>query len=663
VSESDRSAAKLEPIFVSIESAMSVERDDEGGRLARGLARFQSSATRAERRRRFGLALRAAGRVAPVSLAALAPLLAFEKLRPSPVTALVLAAGAALALASITGTALWVGLRRAPALSGALLLDDFHATGGRVANALAFARLPKAERTPLMQLAIEDALGIVQRLDVRRAVPLPVPRESWLVLVLAGGLALLASLEVRTLRPIPPKPTPPPALMSVDDVALFRSVGEELARTKSDPVQQAAVARYNRLVEDIAQHRLDRHEVFRRLAEIERDLGEHLEADREALEEGLDGVARELEKSPLSRKAAEALADKRLDDAEKALRELSEKLKSKKAPPTASELERLRSALKKASEETRERSTAIEARRRELAEERESLLKKKGESPSAAQKTQQKLAENERQLEHLDRQSNRAKRGGEQLSELDRELAKAAAELERAMKERRPGGGEAPEELERGAEDVQRMAQKKLDDAQKRELIQRLKEMREVLRQEGQGGEQRKERLQRFGQRAHGQRPGQGQGEGQQGSGQKGQGKLDVRLGRGNGSDGMPIPGGEAQGQATKDKGRGEGTGEGANGQPGEGFGNSHDGALAGERTHLEAKTHDVSAAGIDSGEGTASAEVIYGAAERGFVGKGYKDIFTEYQSVSEQVLEKDDIPPGYRFYVRRYFQLIRPRE
>jgi len=640
---------------------MSVERDDEGGRLERGLARFQSSAARAERRRRSGLALRAAGRTAPLSLAALAPLLAFEKLRPSPGATLVLVAGAALALASIAGSALWVGLRRAPALSGALLLDDFHATGGRIANALAFARLPSAKRTPLMQLAIEDALGIVQRLDVRHAVPLPVPRESWLLLLLVGGLALLASLEVRTLRPIPPKPTPPPALMSADDVALFRSVGEELSRTKSDPVQQAAVARYNRLVEDIAQHRLDRHEVFRRLAEIERDLGEHLEADREALDEGLEGVARELEKSPLSRKAGEALADKRLDDAEKALRELSEKLKSKKAPPTASELERLRNALKKASEESHERSSAVEARRRELAEERESLLKKKGESPPAAQKTRQKLADNERQLEHLDRQSNRAKRSGEQLSELDRELAKAAAELERAMKERRQGGGEAPEQLERGADDVQRMAQKKLDDAQKRELIQRLKEMREVLRQEGQGGEQRKERLQRFGQRAHGQRPGQGQG--QEGSGQKGQGKLDVRLGRGSGSDGMPIPGGESQSQAAKGKGRGEGTGEDGSGQPGQGFGNSHDDALTGERTHLEAKTHDVSAAGIDSGEGTASAEVIYGAAERGFVGKGYKDIFTEYQSVSEQVLERDDIPPGYRFYVRRYFQLIRPRE
>jgi hypothetical protein len=26
-------------------------------------------------------------------------------------------------------------------------------------------------------------------------------------------------------------------------------------------------------------------------------------------------------------------------------------------------------------------------------------------------------------------------------------------------------------------------------------------------------------------------------------------------------------------------------------------------------------------------------------------------------------VLERDRVPPGYRFYVRRYFQLIRPRD
>jgi hypothetical protein len=68
-------------------------------------------------------------------------------------------------------------------------------------------------------------------------------------------------------------------------------------------------------------------------------------------------------------------------------------------------------------------------------------------------------------------------------------------------------------------------------------------------------------------------------------------------------------------------------------------------------------------AAGVDTGEGEASSEVIYGAAQRGFVGRGYQKVYTDYRTVAERVMEQDEIPPGYRFYVRRYFQLIRPRE
>ena len=647
---------------MSIENGMSTEQADPGVLLERGLERFRRSARRAERRRHLEAALGKVARVTPPCLVLLAPFIALVKLRPSHGAELALTAAVVLVLFVLAGVALWAGLRKSAPLAGAIELDAFHHTGGRIANALAFARLPPAERTPLMQLAIEDALGAVAELDARRAVPLRVPSEASVVVLLLGGLVLLSLFEVRTLRPVPPKPAVAPVLMSQDDVALFRAAGEALAKNGNDPVQRAAVGRYNRLVEDIAQHRVDRHEVFRRLADIERDVGAELEADREARDEGLEGVARELEKSPLSRKAAEALSEKRLDDAEKALRELSEKLKSKKAPPTQAELERLRGALQKASDESHQRAEAIEQRRRELAEEQESLLKKKGETPSAQAKNEQKRKDNERQLEHLDRQSSRAKRSQEQLSELDKELAKAAQELEKAMKEKRRDGGEAPERLERSADNVQRMAQKQLDDAQKKELLQRLKELREVLRQEGQGGEQRKQRLQRFGERAHGQKPGQ-QGQGQNGDPTK-PGNMDVQLRRGSGRGGIEIPGTGSEGQAQNTKGKGsEGDGSGPS-QPGEGYGNGHDSALTGERSSLKgAQTHDVSAAGIDSGEGTASAEVIYGAAERGFVGKGYKDIFTEYESVAEQVLDKDEIPPGYRFYVRRYFQLIRPRE
>jgi hypothetical protein len=54
---------------------------------------------------------------------------------------------------------------------------------------------------------------------------------------------------------------------------------------------------------------------------------------------------------------------------------------------------------------------------------------------------------------------------------------------------------------------------------------------------------------------------------------------------------------------------------------------------------------------------------VIEAAAEQGFATEGYKDIHVEYEKVAEEVLESEQIPPGYRFYVRKYFDMIRPRE
>jgi len=52
----------------------------------------------------------------------------------------------------------------------------------------------------------------------------------------------------------------------------------------------------------------------------------------------------------------------------------------------------------------------------------------------------------------------------------------------------------------------------------------------------------------------------------------------------------------------------------------------------------------------------------VFGAAERGFTGTRYQKVYTQYHTVAEDVLQQENIPAGYEFYVRRYFQLIRPR-
>jgi len=84
---------------------------------------------------------------------------------------------------------------------------------------------------------------------------------------------------------------------------------------------------------------------------------------------------------------------------------------------------------------------------------------------------------------------------------------------------------------------------------------------------------------------------------------------------------------------------------------------------LKGDRTDPKMGTQDVNAQGLDSGGGPSNSEVILAAAEKGFKGGGYKKVFTQYRTVAEDQINKEKIPDGYRFYVNRYFQLIRPRE
>ena len=49
--------------------------------------------------------------------------------------------------------------------------------------------------------------------------------------------------------------------------------------------------------------------------------------------------------------------------------------------------------------------------------------------------------------------------------------------------------------------------------------------------------------------------------------------------------------------------------------------------------------------------------------AQRGFAHTNYQSVFTDYQAVVEESLDGAAVPPGRRYIVRRYFQLIRPRD
>jgi hypothetical protein len=81
-----------------------------------------------------------------------------------------------------------------------------------------------------------------------------------------------------------------------------------------------------------------------------------------------------------------------------------------------------------------------------------------------------------------------------------------------------------------------------------------------------------------------------------------------------------------------------------------------------GEETTLDSERQDSKVSGR-KGSGPSKSEIIRSASEKGFATTEYKDVYVDYESVVEEVMEREEVPAGYRYYIKRYFELIKPRE
>jgi hypothetical protein len=95
----------------------------------------------------------------------------------------------------------------------------------------------------------------------------------------------------------------------------------------------------------------------------------------------------------------------------------------------------------------------------------------------------------------------------------------------------------------------------------------------------------------------------------------------------------------------------GEGEGAGLGGSPKDGP------ATAGSGQHVDTRVEG------EKRGGPSRSEVIFESGQRGFASEGYAKVHGDYLRHAESVLERERVPGGYRYYVRRYFQLIRPRD
>ena len=169
-----------------------------------GIGALQRAARKAGRRARFAAVFSRAMLLLPVPLGyAVLALTLLKALRLDAAgQRWLLGFGALPLLVFLVGVARVWFARRAE-WRGSLALDEFHGLHDRVTSALTFSKVPAAERSSLMEAAILDGVGLAEKLDPRRAVPIRVPREAGVVLALLIGLGALSTLEVRHYKLLP----------------------------------------------------------------------------------------------------------------------------------------------------------------------------------------------------------------------------------------------------------------------------------------------------------------------------------------------------------------------------------------------------------------------------------------------------------------------------
>ena len=81
-----------------------------------------------------------------------------------------------------------------------------------------------------------------------------------------------------------------------------------------------------------------------------------------------------------------------------------------------------------------------------------------------------------------------------------------------------------------------------------------------------------------------------------------------------------------------------------------------------GEPTSLDAALNLTRITGVQ-GEGASSIQTVASSPEGQQSGVGYKETYAKYRKLSEDALTQERIPLGYKFYVKRYFESIKPSD
>jgi hypothetical protein len=250
------------------------------------------------------------------------------------------------------------------------------------------------------------------------------------------------------------------------------------------------------------------------------------------------------------------------------------------------------------------------------------------------------------------------------MKQLQRDLQQAAERMRQSMEKMTPEQRQSMEELARDLsryqDEVRKLAKQK--QGQKQNIVT-LDELKQLLRRlgrngQGQGQSQGQKDMQDFKKRASGQGDGDGQTMVLGGGGQDGQSTIVLMPGQSQPAQVSRVKG-KAKAAVTRATKMGRAVRVKVRRVTGPARATIR--TFLGDATQIESKRRLTRVYGKE-GAGPTRSQTILGAAEKGFATESYRKVYGDYTAVSEQAMSKQRVPPGYRFYVKRYFQMIKPR-
>ncbi len=371
------------------------------------------------------------------------------------------------------------------------------------------------------------------------------------------------------------------------------------------------------------------------------------------------------------RDAEIAAAQDAVEDTARKLEELARQTEKANEEAKSEELKKLAEQLKRSAEELRANAkNAEEAGKSALRElsALEQLVQDLQKSPDAA--TPEELAALAKALE----ENAATKDAAEAMANGD--LAKAAEELEKAMQELAEQKDErTPEQIKQALEQaLKRLAEQKQLSAAAQKLAQQMQ--RSGAEKGGNSSETAKQLAEMLRKMAQGKSGKQQQG-GQAGQATEQQMKdllaalQNMKFGEGGQEQagGQPQPGGapgvQIQSFAKGDPGTqpGEGDGQLPSGQPGSERDTGTTDSPFGKDVNAAAKDGQAQQLSGRQGAGESLQQSLTSAGDNSKSNRGYKELYEAMAPAAQDAVLQENIPLGSRFFIKRYFEAIRPQE